>query len=209
MSQCEGLLKRVHAKIGEVGVSEVKMDDVVIYFWSSVSDCQDGCPLHDRCVHAGIGKCEVQKEYMSNVATTIFRNYGDKIPEPILFRVGMHMIPLYTMLCQLQLQAHGIEIVNVGKNKIYIHPIMKEIRETIKILEGLWKTLDLHADWQFTVNLTKEDIEKMYKQQVTSHMKKKAKIEDGLAVGKGMSYYDRMASGDFPLLRDEEGNDDD
>lgn len=86
-------------------------------------------------------KCLVLLGYMKSVIRMIWRNFGEELTEVQLFKVGMHILPLYKILGRLKLEEAGTEeIVDVdNRGRKYINPIFKEIRETIKIIEFAWE----------------------------------------------------------------------
>ena len=71
--------------------------------------------------------------------------FRSQLTEPVLFKIGMHLVPQYKMLLKMKLAEMGIEgVIGVDLNgKPYIHPIYKEIRETIKCVNATWALLGL------------------------------------------------------------------
>ena len=112
--------------------------------WDSVSDCTgEDCGLKNKCKYIHKGKCSVQMAYMKNFCDTIFTAYK-YMNEYALFKVGMHLMPLYSHLCKLKMVEASIsDPVNMtAKGLVQIHPIYKEIRETLKSI--LMVSRDLH-----------------------------------------------------------------
>jgi len=89
--------------------------------------------------------CRVAASYLKSVSTTILGNYEDKMDEGTLFRVGMHIIPLYRNLIKMKIEEIGVKRVvqKDERGKLSINPLYKEIREYIKLLEQMWKSVGI------------------------------------------------------------------
>lgn len=117
-----------------------------LFSWNAVAKCRPHrCPARDECPHEKIGRCTIQTKYLRSVEKVIFKNYLGVLSEDQFFRVGMHLIPLYKILSRLKIEELGVKkIISRDKNKkMVVHPIYKEIRETIKMIEFTWKSLGL------------------------------------------------------------------
>jgi len=133
--------------MGKMGVMKGKTEDgeVSLYSWDVVSECiREDCPAFLNCPYQKEGRCHAQVQYLKSVVAIVFANY-DEITEPQLYRVGMHLVPLYKTLCRLKLEEIGTTSVAYtdSKGNRKINPIFKEIRETIKVIELAWKTIGL------------------------------------------------------------------
>jgi hypothetical protein len=77
----------------------------------------------------------------------IHRCYREQLEqdETLLFKVGMHILPLYKTLCKLKMDelstVHPIFVTHRGDRKA--DPVYKEIRETIKMINMAWKDIGL------------------------------------------------------------------
>jgi len=106
--------------------------------------CSEDCPLHDTCTYQKVGRCRVHVRYLNdlyrNLNSTVekFKCDEDKI------RFGLHIIPLYSQLLTFKMyeSAFNIKDVMLG-NKV--HPIYREIRETIRTLDSMMKDLKLQV----------------------------------------------------------------
>jgi hypothetical protein len=125
-----------------------------LYSWDALQDCTgDDCPAAPSCQYLqkvrGRGeemeKCKVMASYLKSVSTTILGNYEDQMDEGQLFRVGMHIVPLYRNLIKMKIEEIGISrVVTVAENgKMSINPLYKEIREYIKLIEQMWKSVGI------------------------------------------------------------------
>lgn len=89
------------------------------------------------------------RAYISSVSDMIHRCYHDQLQadEQLLFRVGMHLIPLYKTLCKLKMEELGVTdpvfLTIRGDRKP--DPVYREIRETIKLIMLCWKDLGLQG----------------------------------------------------------------
>lgn len=127
----------------------VVRNDQQLIAWDSVQPCNVNiCPISSTCVYADpeqthTRKCTVQVEYLQSFVDMIFNKYR-YMGEDDMFKIGMHVIPLYSQLCRLKIAERGVltalqEDRNSGRTSI--HPIFREIRETIRAISAQWKEL--------------------------------------------------------------------
>jgi len=135
-------------EIGKFGVTKGNSDDDnQLYSWDAISDCLgDECACFEMCEYSKIGKCRLQLNYIKGITNIIYKNFSAKLDEPTCFRVGMHLIPLYGILCRLKMEEIVVNrAVHMTKGGFKIHPIYKEIRETIRGIENMWKNLGFNG----------------------------------------------------------------
>lgn len=127
---------------GAIGEGE---DRINLYAWDATPRCtNEDCPATRMCHYQREGRCRVASNYMQAATSVIIRNFANELDEPRLYQVGMHLLPLYRMLCKLKIEEVGVErAVSVGRYGPKANPIYKEIRETIKLLLHAWKSLGL------------------------------------------------------------------
>lgn len=113
---------------------------------NTISDCHiEDCRISDRCKFRKVGKCGVQVVYANEVAeaiTGMYKGSGDAE----MFRIAAHLMPLYIQLGKLQMIEMG---VNYGcyedaKGNMRMHPVFKEIRETLKTIAVMWRELAMY-----------------------------------------------------------------
>jgi len=159
-----GLPKQFGVKIGSIGVlrgtvrrkigeieedGEVKdvIDKLSLYSWDVVQECgMKQCPAYVTCPLDKDGKCGVMMQYLRATSAMFFNNFAEVLGEVEFYRIGMHMMPLYRMLCKLKIAEIGavkVVISGVGGRK-YINPIFKEVRDTIKLIESTWMSIGLN-----------------------------------------------------------------
>lgn len=117
---------------------------ITLYAWDSVQECRRECPVADRCTYPKKGKCSVQVEYLKTLYSSILSTYK-YLDEPMLFKIGMQIIPLYVTLVKMQILEMSLNdpMMITEKGGIAPHPVYKEIRETLKAIHMMWKDLDL------------------------------------------------------------------
>lgn len=144
-------------KIGSLTLDKGEIrENVKMFAWDGIQMCTGGeidlaniddpnlCPVNHLCSYIKRGKCAVQVKYLEALYSSILGTYH-YLDEPMLFKIGMQIIPLYVHLVKLQiveLSLHGPTYLS-DKGNILIHPIYKEIRETLKAIHVMWKDLDL------------------------------------------------------------------
>ena len=120
--------------------------------WATPSDCilddcraSLVCPYIETARKGVLTRCYIQARYLDVCEKTIVRNFGKLMTEDELFRMGMHLIPLYKTLVKLKIVEMGVrDIIEVSdRGKISIHPVLKEIRETIRAIESVWSELGM------------------------------------------------------------------
>jgi diadenosine tetraphosphate (Ap4A) HIT family hydrolase len=125
-----------------------------LWSWDALQECSaEGCPASPSCQYLRkaqerneeMEKCRVMANYLKSVSTTILGNYENQMDEGQLFRVGMHIIPLYRNLIKMKIEDIGVRrVVNVDeRGKMSINPLYKEIREYIKLIEQMWKSVGI------------------------------------------------------------------
>lgn len=126
--------------------------DIKFFAWDCVRECNGGndvgedvrCAASHLCSYIKRGKCAVQLKYLESLYHSILSTYT-YLDEPMLFKIGMQIVPLYAHLVKLQLVELGLPSPSVVNTKggADIHPVYKEIRETLKTIHVMWKDLDL------------------------------------------------------------------
>ena len=121
--------------------------------WDFSVNCKkEGCTFFDRCkyqIDATVitkkEKCLMQKKYMKNIIAAFLEKMvmkKDNTEEDIV-KFGFELIPLYAHLFKFKMYEFGNEDILVysprGDQKI--NPVFKEIRETIKAINGVWRDI--------------------------------------------------------------------
>ena len=124
----------------------VKGSDIWVYAWDAVQDCRgEACPAANLCTYEWKGRCSVEMSYIRAITDVVYANYSDELTEPLLWRIGTHLVPLYKMLCKLKIEELGTRGVTRvdDKGRVMVNPVFKEIRETLKAINNEWRALGL------------------------------------------------------------------
>jgi len=147
---------------GSLGVNSEKK--ITLFSWDALTQCEgEICRHADFCPYEKnpMNKCRVMATYIRGAQDVIIENLPKEhaTNEPLIYEIGMHLIPLYKTLCRLKMEEvliHSTDIVQENARGVkYIHPIFKEIRETIKLIQTMWRAIGLKDT--FTPGLVKSD----------------------------------------------------
>lgn len=115
--------------------------------WDAISDCEmERCPAADMCPYMKpITPCRIQKEYIEAFLAIVKSSLSEVMDEPLKFRMGMHLVPLYKGLCRMKIAELGAgDVVRTNdKGGLFVHPIYKEIRQQVDTIEKVWKNLGI------------------------------------------------------------------
>jgi hypothetical protein len=134
-------------------------EDKQLFAWDCVQSCNfEACPIGNTCIYKTLEgeKCSLQLTYLQTLTDMVFSTYR-YLDEAALYKIGMHIIPLYSMLCRQKIVEKSV--INLAyedsKGVTRIHPIYKEIRETMKVITGMWKELGINEMVDPTVPIGK------------------------------------------------------
>jgi len=116
--------------------------------WDCIQECHtEDCPIRNACLFKPlptdeVKKCNVQIQYLNALTDMVFTTYR-YLNDDVLYKIGMHIIPLYSMLCRQKIVEKSLINITFLDNKgnIKMHPIYKEIRETMRIISDMWKSV--------------------------------------------------------------------
>jgi len=112
--------------------------------WNAPKMCdEDRCFIVKRCEARSNGDvCRLHKQYLESVYTSAMDMLGVGITTREAVRLGMHIIPLYSILFEMKLavSASSVFCTNM-KGGVGINPIFREIREQIKCIDDMWGKL--------------------------------------------------------------------
>ena len=149
-----------------------------IIYWNSVPVCSPtDCACVNMCGRSEEGEpCTVVKAYISNAIDVMVDTFRNKLTPELSFKLGQHLIPLYSQLCKLKMaefERGDVLVPGSAPGSTIINPLFSEIRKCISAIEKSWKALGV-------------DIEK--KSNVSSFNQR--------------SNYDVIESGGLPILED-------
>lgn len=115
-----------------------------LVYWNAVQRCDpDTCGCVELCANPNMEKpCSIIGSYMHNVYEVMIRTYRGEMTEDAAYRIGMHLVPLYKILCRLKMQEFmETSVMFMGKDSRKVNPIFEEIRKTILAIEKVWQNL--------------------------------------------------------------------
>ena len=140
------------------GLSENPNADITnsqpLYTWDFVQYCTPRCPAfnNDTCNFKKpdkdeTTKCRVMNIFIKSAADTMMQAFEKRkeVDPKALWRIGMHMMPLYSMLGRMKIEEATFNrvIYTDDKGRRKANPIYKEIRETVKQIEMTWEKIGL------------------------------------------------------------------
>lgn len=125
--------------------------DIVLVSWDALPNCtENSCKIFDKCnITEGMKEskyvCGVMKNYLKSISLILFRNYGDKLDELQWTKIGLELLPLYRNLVRMKIYELGLVSITTTSRQgnIVINPIYREMREQMKVIELIWKSLNL------------------------------------------------------------------
>jgi hypothetical protein len=114
-----------------------------LFAWDAIQDCDvSSCPVSKKCTYLKRGKCAVQVAYLKRLCNDVCKTYK-YMDDLQYFKIGTQIIPLYSHLFRLKLLELSLkEIVYVNPKGVkFIHPVYKEIRQTLSTIHLMWKDL--------------------------------------------------------------------
>ena len=113
--------------------------------WNAPKICSGKkCPINDRCVAVKKDEiCQLHKSYLNSIFEAAMDMLGIGITTREAVRLGMHIIPLYSILFDLKIaQSRVGNVYTMTRDgSLKINPIYKEIREQIKCIDEMWSKL--------------------------------------------------------------------
>jgi hypothetical protein len=121
---------------------------VALYSWDVIPECEkEKCPAFHLCDYKKQGKCQVQMSYMKSIQYILFHNFADEMTESALFRATTGLLPLYQQFCELKIKKLALNpsalTYMTDRGLIKMHPILKELRECVRLIEMTWHSLGL------------------------------------------------------------------
>jgi hypothetical protein len=124
----------------------------VSYTWDVAQKCRlHLCPAKERCPfleHAKEGDdCKIMKKYL-RAASLVLYDAQEDMTSVQRYQVGMHIIPLYKTLCKMKIEEIGIldAVTMTSRGTMQVNPIYKEMREIIKVIDQVWKSIGVKAE---------------------------------------------------------------
>jgi len=127
--------------LGDMTLYKGKLGDVQLIMWDALPQCVEECTIYTTCpFDKGRLKCEMRRRYLESVMKSLEEGVKKK-DEISALTIGLLIAPLFQHLISFKIFEHSLGHNIMAKTKI--HPIYKEIRQTIKEISGLLKDLGL------------------------------------------------------------------
>lgn len=128
------LTTRNRERIGGVAIHKGKngTDETPIVLWDAIPKCDvDTCPIVERCPYSKNGHCGLRLSYQKHIVDMVLGSLESVDSEQML-KIGMHLIPLYTQLVALKVEALAAPTMVVSRGSLVPNPLFREIRSVIK-----------------------------------------------------------------------------
>ncbi|MDX9788991.1 MAG: hypothetical protein RBT11_19610 [Desulfobacterales bacterium] len=112
--------------------------------WDMIKDCDaETCAMAALCPYAKTGICKVEQQYIRAVFSPL-NELIEASPNAFVFnQVGLQLIPLYHHLIKLKMIELSIGrdgmVYKDPKGQLKVHPIYKEIRDTMNAINRQWR----------------------------------------------------------------------
>ena len=123
-----------------------------IYAWDVVQRCtHENCPASLQCQYKSSieeeGERKVMRNYIRSISMVLVQEGEEKLSALKRYQIGMHIIPLYKTLCKLKIEEVGVEriVTETPRGTLVANPLYKEMRETVKAIDQMWRNLDWSA----------------------------------------------------------------
>ena len=123
----------------------------VTYSWDVVQKCRfEQCPAATHCHYISEltegDDCRIMKKYMRAASLVLYAAQSE-MTSIQRYQVGMHIIPLYKTLCKMKIEEVGIvdAVTLTSRGTMQVNPIYKEMREIIKVIDQVWKSIGLRG----------------------------------------------------------------
>ena len=153
---------------GGLSIFKGHVDAIPISMWDAIPVCDPACRIFTYCphnsypdklelneaFHANVNEvdewvresctelCSLRKRYLNSVYDTLVKSIPEK-DDMKMHVVGMMLIPLYSALVTFKIAEYSMRgQVYTGRG---INPVYKEMRETIKTINGILKEINLQA----------------------------------------------------------------
>lgn len=120
--------------------------DKRMHVWTAVQNCEGfDCPLCGQCGYTpdDSSRCKLLVAYLRNVEEMLVSSFGAYLNEDGMFRVGMHLLPLYKQLARLKMTEMTVSHGDVSNGRT-IHPVFAAIRSCVSAIDNAWKALGLN-----------------------------------------------------------------
>lgn len=125
---------------GIVFTQQRSKDKLTGYQYVNKCDVQT-CPISDACPHAqSVVQCKLHKDYMTGITNGIQELIATGAVDKVQLSIVCHnILPLYNHLFKFQILEMAQDSPVIYGKQLYMHPVYKEIRNTVKTIYELWR----------------------------------------------------------------------
>lgn len=128
--------------VGSLQICKGSIGELQVKMWDVLPTCDETCSIYEKCPYDKTKRiCDLRKNYVENVFVSLSKSV-DEEDEISMHRMGMLLIPLYTSLISIKLDIHSRN-GNVRGFKGTVDPIYREMRETIRMIDGMLKDMGI------------------------------------------------------------------
>lgn len=132
--------------IGDMTLYKGKLGNIQLIMWDALPDCVNACTIYTSCPYVGgerqRNKCEMRRRYLESIMTSLDNAVKEK-DEISVLTIGLMIVPLFQHLINFKIFETTLSHTLMARTKI--HPVYKEIRQTIKEINTLLKDLGVTA----------------------------------------------------------------
>lgn len=106
--------------------------------------CRERCPMAAECDMFQVGRpCRPHREYTKAVYEAALDVCGKTFNTKEGVRIGCLLIPMFSILFDLQLEYAALErlVVMNDRGEVKMHPVISEIRKQTSAVEKMWNHL--------------------------------------------------------------------
>jgi hypothetical protein len=139
--------------LDSLSLNKGRLGELTVVIWNVSDPCTaypddnetTSCAFLEICPYKKEGKCKVQVQYMKYLFDSLIKDTQDILTQIQIHKIGLFLFPLYQHLIKFKMEAYGVKRVTLEteKGSKSIHPIFREIRETMKTIEGFYKSIGI------------------------------------------------------------------
>jgi len=127
---------------GSLSIHKGKLGELNLKMWDAVPLCSEDCRLWNECPYDDRrGRCQLRKVYVENVFDSLKLAITNR-DELTMHKVGMLLMPLYSSLISLKIEAYSMG-GRVRGSSGKVDNIFREIRDTVKLISSFLDELNV------------------------------------------------------------------
>lgn len=134
--------------LGDMQIKKGDFGNIPLIMWDAIPDCDDRCNIWETCPYEkNRHKCEMRRQYVSSIVGQLEKAIKIK-DETNVLKMGLILMPLFSHLVDFKILHHSLNgepvVINRGSTKI--HPVYKEIRATVKMINEILNDVGVSAE---------------------------------------------------------------